>query len=125
MVLVQDEYGELLGIVTTADILEAIVGDLPVHGVRTESVVQRDDGSWLMDARLSTAEFCSVLGWQSLPPDEAGMYETLAGFMIKRFGRLPSTADKFEWKGFVFEVVDMDGHRIDQVLVSRPAPPSA
>ena len=118
LAVIIDEFGLTQGIVTTNDILEAIVGDLPVHGVRTESVVQRDDGSWLMDARLSTAEFCSVLGWQSLPPEEAGMYETLAGFMIKRFGRLPSTSDKFEWKGFIFEVVDMDGKRVDKVLVS-------
>lgn len=113
-----DEFGLTQGVVTTNDILEAIVGDLPHQGVRNESAVQRDDGSWLLDARLSTADFTNILGLKSLPQDEKGMYETLAGFMIKRFGKLPKIAEKFEWGGYIFEVVDMDGKRVDEVLVT-------
>ena len=116
--VIVDEFGLTQGVVTTNDILEAIVGDLPVHGVRNESAVQRDDGSWLLDARLSTADFTNILGIKSLPLDEKGMYETLAGFMIKRFGKLPSIAEKFEWEDYIFEVVDMDGKRVDEVLVT-------
>ncbi len=116
--VIVDEFGLTQGIVTTNDILEAIVGDLPHQGVRNESAVQRDDGSWLLDARLSTADFTNILGIKSLPTDEKGMYETLAGFMIKRFGKLPKTAEKFEWNGYIFEVVDMDGKRVDEVLVT-------
>jgi putative hemolysin len=116
--VVVDEFGLTQGVVTTNDILEAIVGDLPHQGVRNQSAVQRDDGSWLLDARLSTAEFGEILGLKSLPKDEQGMYETLAGFMIKRFGNLPAIGDKFEWDNYVFEVVDMDGKRVDEVLVS-------
>lgn len=113
-----DEFGLTQGVVTTNDILEAIVGDLPHQGVRNESAVRRDDGSWLMDGRLSTADFTNILGLKSLPQDEKGMYETLAGFMIKRFGKLPTIAEKFEWNGYIFEVVDMDGKRVDEVLVT-------
>lgn len=116
--VIVDEFGLTQGVVTTNDILEAIVGDLPHQGVRNESAVQRDDGSWLLDARLSTADFINILGLKALPPDEKGMYETLAGFMIKRFGKLPSIAEKFEWDGYVFEVVDMDGKRVDEVLAT-------
>ena len=117
--VIVDEFGLTQGVVTTNDILEAIVGDLPHQGVRHESAVQRDDGSWLMDARLSTADFTNILGLKPLPSDEKGMYETLAGFMIKRFGKLPTVAEKFEWDGYIFEVVDMDGKRVDEVLVTR------
>ena len=116
--VIVDEFGLTQGVVTTNDILEAIVGDLPHQGVRHESAVQREDGSWLMDGRLSTADFTNILGLKSLPQDEKGMYETLAGFMIKRFGKLPTIAEKFEWSGYIFEVVDMDGKRVDEVLVT-------
>lgn len=116
--VIVDEFGLTQGVVTTNDILEAIVGDLPHQGVRNESAVQRDDGSWLLDARLSTVEFSNILGLKSLPPNEQGMYETLAGFMIKRFGKLPAIAEKFEWDNYLFEVVDMDGKRVDEVLVT-------
>lgn len=116
--VVVDEFGQTQGVITTNDILEAIVGDLPQQGVRNESAVQREDGSWLLDARLSVAEFSDILGLTKLPLDEKGVYETLAGFMIKRLGKLPAVAEKFEWDNYVFEVVDMDGKRVDKVLVS-------
>ncbi len=118
MAVVVDEFGSTLGIVTTNDILEAIVGDLPFGGIRKNSAVQREDGTWLLDGRLSNGEFCDILGINALPLEEKGMYETLAGFIIKRLEKLPVTGDKFEWENHVFEVVDMDGNRVDQVLAS-------
>lgn len=118
LAVVIDEFGSTQGIVTTNDILEAIVGDFPFGGFTNESAVQREDGSWLLDARLSNSEYCTILGIKALPEDEYGMYETLAGFMIKRLEKLPSVGDKFDWGEFSFEIVDMDGKRVDRVLVS-------
>ncbi|MEZ5344688.1 MAG: hemolysin family protein [Pyrinomonadaceae bacterium] len=116
--VVVDEFGSTHGIVTTNDILEAIVGDLAFRGVRNESAVRREDGSWLLDARLSNSEFTNILNISGLPEDEAGMYETLAGFIIKRLEKFPAIGDHFEWEEYTFEIVDMDGKRIDRVLVS-------
>ncbi len=118
LAIIIDEFGSTLGLVTTNDILEAIIGDLPFGGIRSESIVKREDGSWLLDARLSNGEFCGVLGIKVLPSDEKGMYETLAGFVLKRLEKLPSKGEKFEWENHIFEVVDMDGKRVDQVLVT-------
>ncbi|NNE98791.1 MAG: HlyC/CorC family transporter [Pyrinomonadaceae bacterium] len=118
LAVIIDEFGSTQGIVTTNDILEAIVGDLPFDGITNESAVQREDGSWLLDARLSNTEYRDVLGMDELPEDEFGMYETLAGFVIKRLEKLPATGDRFDWGAYSFEVVDMDGTRVDRVLVS-------
>ncbi len=113
-----DEFGSTQGIVTTNDILEAIVGDLSFGEVKNESAVQREDGSWLLDARLSNTEYCSILKIKQLPVEEYRMYETLAGFIIKRLEKLPVIGDKFEWNGYEFEIVDMDGKRIDRILIT-------
>jgi putative hemolysin len=119
LAVIVDEFGSTEGLITTNDILEAIIGDLSVGGFRKESVVRRDDGSWLLDARLPNVEFCEVLEIKDLPADETGKYQTLAGFIIKRLDKLPSIGDKFEWGDNIFEVVDMDGRRVDRVLVTR------
>ncbi len=118
LAVIVDEFGSTHGIVTTNDILKAIVGDLSVGGVLNESAVQRDDGSWLLDARLSNVDFCNILDIKELPTDEHGMYETLAGFTIKRLESLPKVGDKFEWENHIYEIVDMDGKRVDRVLVT-------
>lgn len=118
LAVVVDEFGLTQGIVTTNDLLEAIVGDLPVAGVRNDSAVKREDGSWLLDGRLSASEFRELLGLKAFPDDERGMYETLAGFTIKRLERMPAIGDKFDWENYVFEIIDMDGKRVDRVLVS-------
>lgn len=115
--VVVDEFGSTHGIVTTNDILEAIIGDISFQGVRNESAVQREDGSWLLDARLSNSEFTNILNISGLPDEEFGMYETLAGFIIKRLEKFPAIGDRFDWENYTFEVVDMDGKRIDRVLV--------
>ena len=124
MALVVDEYGDIKGLVTLNDLLEAIVGDLPsLAGEAAEpKIVRRDDGSWLLDGMLSAEELKEVLNVERLPDEEDGSYETLGGFFMMKLGRVPTIADHFEWNGFRFEVVDMDGNRIDRVLVVPPAP---
>ena len=122
MALVVDEYGEVRGMVTLTGILEAIVGALPARGeVPEPKIVRREDGSWLIDGMLSIEEFKELLGIGQLPEEEEG-YETLAGFVLYRLGRVPRIADHFEWNDLRCEIVDMDGNRIDRVLV-MPRPP--
>jgi putative hemolysin len=127
MALIVDEYGDLQGIVTLYDVLEAIVGDIrdiPVPGAEQEepSAVRRDDGSWLLDAMLPLDEVGAILELRQPMADEDTMFQTLAGFVLKNLDRIPSMADSFEWGGYRFEVVDMDGRRIDRVMVSRLDP---
>jgi putative hemolysin len=118
LAVIIDEFGSTHGVITTNDILKAIVGDISVGETQKESSFQRKDGSWLLDARLSNTDFCDVLNIKELPEDEFGMYETLAGFIIKRLEKFPATGDKFDWENYTFEIIDMDGKRIDKVLVS-------
>ena len=106
--------------VTTNDILEAIVGDIaPVGGVGEEAAVRREDGSWLLDGALPVEEFRDIFPAGRLLAEERGGYRTLAGFVMAHLGRVPRAADHFEWQGLRFEVVDMDGRRIDKVLVTE------
>jgi putative hemolysin len=119
--LVVDEYGTVQGIVTLHDILEAMVGDLPSAASDGDSsVVLRKDGSWLIDGLLSIDKFKEVFHIDAMPQEDMGLYHTIAGFMLFNFNKIPSTGDHFEWAGLQFEVVDMDGNRIDKVLVTPP-----
>jgi putative hemolysin len=118
LALVVDEYGEIRGMVTLTGIIEAIVGALPARGeVPEPKIVRREDGSWLIDAMLSVEEVKELLGVGRLPEEEVG-YDTLAGFVLHQLGRVPQIADHFEWNDLRFEIVDMDGNRIDRVLVT-------
>ena len=120
LALVIDEHGAVEGLVTTNDILEAIVGDIaPVQSEATREAVQREDGSWLLGGALPVDEFREIFSVGRLPGEERGVYRTLAGFIFFHLGRVPSEADHFECHGLRFEIVDMDGKRIDKVLV-RP-----
>jgi putative hemolysin len=120
MALVMDEFGAVEGLVTITDMLEALVGHLPANASEAaSSFVMRADGSWLVDGSASMEEVTTRLALDELPPDEAGAYHTLGGFVMARLGRVPKVADRFEWGGMQFEVVDMDGRRIDKVLVHR------
>lgn len=124
--MVVDEHGAIEGLVTMNDVLEAIVGDLPAPSGEVESyAVQRDDGSWLLDGRISIAEFKDLFSLDTLPREEDGGYHTLAGFIITYLGRLPSASDYFVWDDLKIEVVDMDRRRVDKVLVSRVGPDDA
>lgn len=118
LAVIVDEFGTVQGLITMTDILEEIVGDFSFGGVVEQSAFKRDDGSWLLDGRLSNVEFSSILKLKELPAEEKSMYQTLAGFMIKRLEKMPAIGDKFEWDGYIFEVVDMDGKRIDEVLAT-------
>jgi putative hemolysin len=124
MGIVIDEYGGTAGIITLQDILEAIVGDLPDPGEKQDAgIVRRADGSWLLDGRLQIDDVCEVLGLPDLPDEHDGSYETLAGFVIAQFGNLPASGDRTTWGGWIFEVIDMDGRRVDKILaMPEPGP---
>jgi len=118
MIFVVDEFGSLEGIVTAADILESIAGGfaLPDGGTQP-GAVQRADGSWLLDGLMPRGDVADRIG---LVLPEEGEHHTLAGFLLDRFGRLPTAGDHVVWRGWRFEVVDMDGRRIDKVLAVPP-----
>jgi putative hemolysin len=119
MAIVIDEFGAVVGVVTMNDVLEEIVGELPVGGVVNKGVTFRDDGSILIDGEVSIIDFRELLDLAELPEDERESYQTLAGFVLKRLEKLPVEGDKFEWEDYVFEVMDMDGRRVDKVLVTK------
>ena len=124
LAMVIDEHGGLQGLVTPHDILEAIVGEL---SMATEpEILQREDGSWLIDGMLPVDEFKEMFHIGKLPDEERGVYQTMGGFVLMHLGRIPSAGDHFEWSGLRFEVVDMDGRRVDKVLVVplRPVYPN-
>ena len=125
LVFVVDEYGAVQGIITARDVLEAITGEFtPAAGDEEEAwAVQRDDGSWLLDGLIPVPELKDRLQLRELPDEERGRYNTLAGMIMLLLGRLPQVTDQVEWQGWRFEVVDMDGKRVDKVLVS-PQPPT-
>lgn len=125
--LVADEFGSIQGITTLIDMLEAIVGDLPDPGQRAApSAKKREDGSWLVDASLDIDEVKEMLELEELPHEEDADFQTLGGFVMTHFGRIPTEGDRFEADGWRFEVLDMDRHRIDKILISKvPAAPNA
>ncbi len=117
--LVIDEFGGLQGMVTLIDVLEAIVGDLPGVGEQSEpEAVQREDGSWLLDGLLPIDELMDLLKLSGLPVESRNQFQTLGGLVMAYLGRIPKSGDHFEWQGLKFEVLDMDGFRVDKVLVS-------
>jgi putative hemolysin len=119
--LVVNEYGGTEGLITLHDIVESIVGDLPTGNERNEPpATKREDGSWLVDGAIPIFEFTELTGIGDLPGEEENAYTTLGGLVLMQLGRIPSPAEHFELGGWRYEVVDMDGNRIDKVLVSKP-----
>ena len=118
LVFVVDEYGAVQGLITERDLLEAIAGELGEASAEEAWAVQRADGSWLMDGLIPVTELKDRLALRELPDEDRGRYNTLAGMVMLLLGRLPATADVVEWGGWRFEVVDMDGKRVDKVLAS-------
>jgi putative hemolysin len=112
-----DEYGGVQGIFTTSDLLVAIAGDFHPSDVTEQPIVRRDDGSYLVDAAIDPIALKKLLKVKKLPNEDR--FHTLAGFMMEHFREMPHVSDHFTWNGFRFEVVDMDGHRIDRVLISQ------
>ncbi|MGH8000180.1 MAG: hemolysin family protein, partial [Brasilonema sp.] len=118
MALVVDEYGVIQGLVTLNDVMIEIVGDVPsVDGQEDPQIVQREDGSWLLDGMLSIDEFFELFDVEELSHENRRSYQTLGGFVMSHLGRIPSAADHFEWQDMRLEVMDMDGNRVDKVLV--------
>jgi putative hemolysin len=119
--LIVDEYGDIQGMVTLTDVMSALVGDVTVIGEQGDpDAVQREDGSWLLDGGVALDRFRDLLGTDlCFPKEEAGAYHTLAGFMLYQLGYIPRTSDTVQWGEYRFEVVDMDGNRIDRLLVTH------
>ena len=122
LALVIDEYGGMLGMVTLFDILKAIVGSIPQFGEKeSEMVVQRADGTWLLDGKLPIDELKELFTIDELPDEERMGYQTLGGFLMSQLGKIPSEGNSYQWKRFLFEVMDMDANRVDKVLLTIEA----
>jgi putative hemolysin len=119
LLLVIDEFGSLQGLITLDDIIEEIVGDVEVE----RQAKQRQDGSWLLDGLLPIDDFKDIFKMDELPHESE--YESLSGFVMMSLGRVPQATDHFEWSGLRFEVMDMDGRRVDKVLVTTLPPRTA
>jgi putative hemolysin len=117
--LVTDEFGGIEGLVTVTDLMEAIVGDLPsAEDEEDPSVVQREDGSWLVDGLLEFEAFKELVGRTSLPGEGSGDFHTLGGFTMHHLGHIPRSGELFNIDGLRLEILDMDGNRVDKVLVT-------
>jgi putative hemolysin len=130
MVLVVDEYGGIQGVITLRNILEKLFGEVMIASTDAPQITLREDGSYLVDGALPFGDFAKFFDCEKEWEEEKGEYHTLAGFILKRLGRIPSVAHYFVWKTFFFEVVDMDGNRVDKVMVrhyevkAKPASPA-
>jgi putative hemolysin len=119
MVFVVDEYGEIQGLVTLQDMLEAVTGEFVPRNIEDSWAVQREDGSWLLDGLIPVPELKDTLDLRAVPEEEKGVYHTLSGMIMWLLGRLPQTGDITFWENWKLEVVDMDSKRIDKVLASK------
>lgn len=113
-----DEYGSVRGMITLNDIMEAIVGEIPETDVADYEIVEREDGSYLVDAQIPFYDFLSRFDKTEWVSEGDYSFDTLAGCILHELERIPQTGDKLDWKDFHIEIVDMDGHRIDKVLVT-------
>lgn len=117
--LVLDEYGGVEGFVTLYDVLESIVGDIPLdEHDKDQDVVLRSDGTWLVDGLIPIDELKEIMDVNELPEEDKAGFQTLSGFVMNQLGSIPKTGAVFDWDHWRFEVVDMDGHRVDRVLVT-------
>ena len=121
LAIVIDEYGGTAGIITLIDVLEAIVGDIPDDEAKSEkSAVKRKDGTWLVEGMIGLQDMKDLFSFTSLPHEKDGGYQTLGGMIMMSVGRIPRETDVVLWQGWRFEVMDMDGRRVDKVLVTPP-----
>jgi putative hemolysin len=124
--LVLDEFGAIEGLVTPTDILESLVGEIPSEPhAEAGPITERGEGSWLIDGAIPFEDLAAAIAVPALPEQEQGAFQTLAGFVMTRLSRVPREGDRFTWGDLRFEVVDMDGRRVDKVLVERTSPPRA
>jgi putative hemolysin len=116
--MVSDEYGNIVGLVTLNDVMEAIVGEFPTQGERAKPAARkRDDGSWLVDGMIDPEAFEHAVPGFKFGDGAYTEFQTLAGYLVKQFGRIPAEGESIIAQGFQFEVLDMDTHRIDKILV--------
>jgi putative hemolysin len=122
MAIVVDEYGSTEGIITSADLLEAVIGVLPSNydDIEDIQIRRRDDGSWLIDGRTAVHEMQLTFGFDDMSTEDG--YETVAGFVVQKLRKNPEEGDKLEALGYTFEVIDMDGRRIDKILMTKIGP---
>ena len=114
--IVVDEYGDVQGLVTLHDVLEAITGEFHTSDRGDSWAIQREDGSWLLDGMLAIPELKDKLGLKTVIEEQRGRYHTLAGMLMHLLGRVPAETDRVDWEQWRFEIVDMDGQRVDKVL---------
>ncbi|MFP5506139.1 MAG: hemolysin family protein [Gammaproteobacteria bacterium] len=119
MVFVVDEYGEILGMITLQDMLDALAGEFPPRHPEEAWAVRREDGSWLLDGLIPVPVLKDRLGLKTVPDEDKGRYNTLSGMLMWLAGDVPRTGDVTDWEDWRFEVVDLDGNRVDKVLASR------
>ncbi len=119
LAFIVDEYGEVQGIVTLQDVMEAITGEFKTHHAEDAWAVQREDGSLLLDGLIPIPELKDRLELSAVPEEDRGRYNTLSGMITLLLGKLPQTADRCEWENWIFEIVDIDGMRIDKVLATK------
>lgn len=118
LALVLDEYGSVQGLITLADLLEALVGDIPhIDELKEPDTVKREDGSWLINGMLPIDDFKELFDIERMPKEENGLYQTIGGFVMMYLERVPNAGDHFESNGLCFEVIDMDDNRVDKLLV--------
>lgn len=120
LAIVLDEFGSVQGLVALVDLLEGLVGDIPhIDELAEPQIIERKDGSWLVDGALPVDEFRETIDPDGLPEDDGGQYTTLGGFVMTHLEKVPIAGDLFEWNGYRFEVVDMDERRVDKILVTH------
>jgi putative hemolysin len=117
--LVIDEYGAVQGIITMKDILEALVGDITEFNEEDYEIIEREDGTWLIDAQLPFYDFAQYFEIENLYPLDVNDINTLGGFVLHILEHIPKTGDMFHWKEYQFEIIDMDANRIDKILVKK------
>lgn len=119
MALVVDEYGNAQGLLSLTDILEAIVGDIPsFNELEDKEITKREDGTYLVDGLVPIEEFKEYFHIKKLPDEHSGVFHTIGGFIMHKLGHIPTSGDKVEWVDYRFEVMDMDGNRIDKILIA-------
>jgi putative hemolysin len=118
MAFVIDEYGEVQGIVTLQDLIEAITGEFQPRNPETSWAVKQDDGTWLLDGHIPVPELKQRLGLDTVPEEDRGRYHTLSGMIMLLLGRLPAVTDFVTWEGWRLQIVEMNGRAIEKVLAS-------
>lgn len=118
--LVVNEFGNIEGLLTMTDLLEAIVGDIPtIDEIEETEITKRDDGSWFVDGLVLVDDFKEFFHLRKFPEEKSGIFQTIGGFVMHKIGHIPKAGSSFELDGFRYEVVDMDGNRVDKILVKK------